>query len=97
MVRLWRQPPFRNALLVRGFVVWLVLRFGAGLSGGAVLHPLAQVALLAVVAGLVLADARRRNEDAFLANLGVSRWAIATTGALAPLPIEILALGWRSP
>lgn len=92
MIHLWRQPAFRNALMLRGFAVWLVLRVGASAAGDGALHPLAQVSLLVVVAGLVVADARRRNEDAFLANLGVSRWAIGVTGAGAALPFELVAI-----
>jgi hypothetical protein len=47
--------------------------------------------VLLLVGGLVAWDARRRNEDLFLANLGVPVWAIALVGSAGALPLEVIA------
>ncbi len=90
MGALMRLPAFRNAYLVRGAMVWVALRMGAAFVR--ISDPnLAQELLICV--GVMLAvqlDARRRHEDAFLANLGISPWAIAAWSAPVAIVLEIL-------
>lgn len=87
---LLRLGSFRNAFLIRGAVIWLGVRILAAWGGVGDANVLQEGFVLLVVAGLVLVDARRRNEDLFLANLGVPAWAIAVLGAAGALPPELL-------
>ncbi len=91
-------PKFIRGILSRTAAIWLMLKLIV--TGGArvgqeagIEHPLraalqlapfAALALAALVCGLVLLDAGRRNELIFLANMGVSRVVI---GALAAGPV----------
>ncbi len=86
-----KLAPFRNAVLIRGAVVWVGVRIFAGAGGVADANVLQEAFILLVVGGLVLGDARRRNEDLFLANLGIPRWPVGVLGALGALPLELLA------
>ena len=90
MARLWRLGGFRTALLLRGAAAWTIVRMA--LAFGKVGDPslLMEVGIVALAGWLVVLDARRRDEDLFLANLGVSRWPIAVVGALGALPLELL-------
>ena len=83
MRELWR-------LLVRGVVAWIGIRFFA--AWGEIGDPnlLQEGFILLLVAGLVVWDARRRNEDLFLANLGIPKPPIGVLGALGALPLELL-------
>jgi len=84
---LLRMRAFRNAYSMRGLLVWIAARLAV--AGGGLSNPNAVVEalLLAVVAATVLLDARRRGEDLFLGNLGVSTGVIA----LSALPLATLA------
>ena len=85
-VTLLQLRPFRNAYVVRSVLIWAGIR--VALAFGGVPNPGlgTELALLPIVAGAVLLDARRRGEDLFLANLGVSAWSIT----LLALPIAAL-------
>ncbi|MEK9501994.1 hypothetical protein WI372_13455 [Gemmatimonadota bacterium DH-20] len=87
---LWAQTPFRNAFLRRGLLVWMILRVAAGGSGIADPHLLVEGWFVAIAAVAVTLDARRRNEDLFLANLGVPGWTISVLGGLAALVAEMV-------
>ena len=50
---------------------------------------LQEVFIVGLAGGLVLWDARRRDEDLFLANLSVPSWAIVVMGACGALPLEL--------
>jgi lipopolysaccharide export LptBFGC system permease protein LptF len=56
------------------------------------LSPGAALTVVLVVAALGLVDAHRRNEDLFLANLGVSRSRIVVTAAIPALVLELVVL-----
>lgn len=90
MIELLRQAPFRNAYLGRGVAIWVGVRMLAAGFGIGDPNPAQELLILGLVGGLVAWDARRRNEDLFLANLGVPGWASAVLGALAALPLEVL-------
>jgi hypothetical protein len=83
---LLRIPAFRNAYSMRGLLVWIAARLALGAGGVANPNPVEEALLLAVVAATVLLDARRRGEDLFLGNLGVSTGMIA----LFALPLATL-------
>lgn len=87
LVLLARLKPFRNAYLLRGLALWILVRLA--LAWARVYDPGAptEAALLGVVALTAWVDARRRSEDVFLGNLGIPTWTI---GAMA-LPLAVLA------
>lgn len=85
-VTLLQLRPFRNAYVLRSVLIWVGLR--VALAFGEVADPGlgTELALLALVVGTVLLDARRRGEDLFLGNLGIPAWSIG----LAALPVAAL-------
>lgn len=96
--------PFLRHILLSATVVWIwghaLLLIGLSMRNPEApalgqLHPNPASALvtLAAVVGVVLIAVRRRNEDLFLANLGLGVPAI---GALAAVPAAVLeaALWW---
>lgn len=87
---LWRQGRFRNALLLRGVAVWVGVRMMAAWAGIGDPNLAQEGLILLLVGGLVIGDARRRNEDLFLANLGIPLAPIGVVGALGALPLELL-------
>lgn len=92
MLRLLELGPYRNALLLRGLLVWVVVRLAAAWIDIADPGLLLECFIVALVGGVVLLDAVRREEDLFLGNLGVPQWAIALTA----LPLA-MALEWFVP
>ena len=90
MFDLLRLAPFRNAFLIRGAAVWVGVRFLAAWAGVGDPNVLQEGFIVLLVGGLVWFDARRRNEDLFLANLGVPAWAVAVVGAVGAVPLEVL-------
>ncbi|MBT8337240.1 MAG: hypothetical protein KJO11_11600 [Gemmatimonadetes bacterium] len=80
----------RNALLLRGAAIWVGLRVMAAWAGIGDPTVAQELFILALVGGLVVWDARRRNEHVWLANLGVSVWPMAVLGACGALPLELL-------
>lgn len=85
-VTLVQLRPFRNAYVLRSVLVWAGLRVVLAFGGAADPGLATELALLAVVAGTVVLDARRRGEDLFLGNLGIPTWSIG----LAALPVTAL-------
>ena len=81
----------RNAYLIRGALIWIGVRMLAAWGGIGDPNVLQELFILALVGWLVLWDARRRDEDLFLANLSVPAWAIVVVGACGALPLELLA------
>lgn len=69
--------------------VWAAVRLGAAVLG--IVNPgRVQVALiLGVVGWVVWMDARRREEDLFLGNLGIPAAAIVGTAVVGPLLLEL--------
>lgn len=90
MLRLLRLRRFRVLFLARGLAVWVALRLAAAFLE--ILHPgpLETVWILGMVGLAVYLDARRRNEDLFLANLGVSGWAPAVLALSLPTLAELV-------
>jgi hypothetical protein len=86
-VALIRTRAFRNAYFFRGLLVWIAGRLA--MAYGGVWNPnLVEEALLLALAAVAIAlDARRRREDLFLGNLGVSTSDIA----LHALPLALIA------
>lgn len=86
-------PPrrFARALVVRSAVIWLGLRAGVAGLGGVSLDWPAATAVIAIAVWLTGLDARRLNEDGFLANLGVPFGALLATAAIAPTALETTA------
>ena len=97
-------PKLTRAIVRRTAAIWLMMKLVV--TGGAMavqeagiehplrealqLAPFAALALAALVYGLVLLDAGRRNELIFLANLGVGRIVIAALAAGPALFAEII-------
>jgi len=92
MVRLLRLGPFRNAFLIRGFVVWFGIRFLAAWVGMTTPNLFEQFWIIGLAAAAVYLDARRRDEDLFLGNLGVPRVAIALNALPFPVLMEMVVL-----
>jgi hypothetical protein len=88
------------ALLMRASFLWLVLRAVVSAAAAIIPGPRTRnpwvltipttIVLIGMVGALSLLDARRRNEDRFLANLGVSATMIVLLSMLPPLFAEIL-------
>jgi len=92
MSRLFRLASLRNAYLFRGVAVWVGFRLVAAFFG--ISHPNAieKGLILGTVALAVVLDARRREEDVFLGNLGIrTRW-IAAVALVIPVALELLVL-----
>jgi hypothetical protein len=79
--------PYIGAYVWRTLIVWTSLHVGALAVGGPIYFTVRGfIFALAVTIVVLLGDAERRTERRFLANLGVSRYAISsviTTTALA--------------
>lgn len=90
MIRLFRLPSFRNAYFIRGGLVWIAFRFAAGIAGIGDPNVLQEVFILAVVGAAVMLDARRRDEDLFLGNLGIPLTAIFVCALPLALLFEVL-------
>lgn len=90
MRELWRQGRFRNAFLLRGVAAWVGLRMMAAWAKIGDPNLAQEGFILLMVGALVIWDARRRNEDLFLANLGIPLAPIGVVGALGALPLELL-------
>lgn len=90
MIELWHQRSFRNAFLRRGVASWVGVRFMLALGKTSDPNLVGEALALVFVGLLVAYDARRRNEDLFLANLGIPVWAIGVLGAVGGLPLECL-------
>lgn len=80
-------PPFRNAYLLRGLVVWMAVRLALAFGDVPEVAGPVGVVLAGVVGVAVWLDARRRSEDLFLGNLGIPGWSI---GVMAT-PLVLLA------
>jgi hypothetical protein len=91
LVRIFRLSGFREALLLRGALVWLSLRLAAAFFGIVDANTAVKLLILGTVAIVVYLDARRRDEDLFLANLGISGPAISVAALPVPLLAELLA------
>jgi hypothetical protein len=74
---LFHLPRFRNAYVIRGALVWAGLRLASAVMGVLSPNVLEEAFILAVVPLAVFLDARRRGEDVFLGNLGISSGVIA--------------------
>ena len=83
LIQLWTARPFRNAYLLRGVLAWWVLRFAAAYAGIGMGQLLPALFMVSMSGAIVWIDARRRNEDLFLGNLGIPTSAIWILG-LAP-------------
>lgn len=92
MVRLLRLGPFRNAFLIRGLITWFGIRFFAAWVGITSPNLLEQIWIIGFAAAAVYLDARRRDEDLFLGNLGVPRIAIAVNALPFPIVMEMVVL-----
>ena len=102
-----RIRPFATAVLYRSVLAWLGVRAFVAVVivfvGGLIVpppHPVlltpgAALTVVLIVAALGLLDAHRRNEDLFLANLGVSRSQIVVTAAIPALVFELVLLVGR--
>lgn len=92
MLRILRLRRFRNALVFRGFAVWVGLRLAAAFLGLPNPNGAQKFLILTAVAVAVFFDARRREEDILLGNLGVPAPAIGATALLLPLLFELFVL-----
>jgi hypothetical protein len=105
MARLTARFPeraFTASLILRASFLWLVLRTLAVAASAIAPSPRtrspwmltipAAIFLIFLVGGLALLDARRRNEDRFLANLGVSGGVIALL-SMAPAAVAEILIG----
>lgn len=81
---------YRNALALRGLFAWAGLRLAAAWVSITDPGLLLECFIVALVGGVVLMDAVRREEDLFLANLGVPRLAIALTAVPLAVALELL-------
>jgi hypothetical protein len=91
-LRIFRLGRMRNAYMVRGLAVWLGLR-AAGVAFGVIHLALpATLFVLAVVAAATYLDARRREEDVVLGNLGIPGAGIVLASLPLPLLLELFVL-----
>jgi hypothetical protein len=81
--------PYVRAFILRATIVWLGLHL---LSYQLLFNLRAFLLAAAATVALVLLDAERRNERRFLANLGVSRPAVAVVALLTVTSLETI---WR--
>lgn len=91
-LRLIRLSRFRNAYLYRGFAVWAGLRVVLAFFGLPNPNVLERVLIVGIAAIAVLLDAKRRDEDVFLGNLGVSAVAIVLVALQVPVILEWIVL-----
>jgi hypothetical protein len=81
--------PYIGAYVWRTMVVWTALHVGTFLAGGPIYFTVRGLIFAVVVTIVVLlGDAERRTERRFLANLGVSRFAISGVIAVTALALE---------
>ena len=90
MIRLFHLHRFRNAYVIRGALVWAGVRLAATVMGVLSPNVLEEAFILAVVSVAVLLDARRRDEDVFLGNLGISPGVIAFYSLPLALVLEVV-------
>ncbi len=99
-------PPgeFIRAILFRALVIWFGMKLVVTAGAAALrqpgeneswlqvlqLAPSAVLLLTGFVAWLVVIDAGRRNEQLFLANLGVARYVIGSLAAVPSITFEII-------
>ena len=95
MRRLLRLRRFRLVYPLRGIAVWVGVRFAAAFVGITTPNGLQVLLILGAVGLAVRLDARRRNEDLFLANLGIAVWAIPALAIGPPLLIELFLVSRR--
>jgi len=88
-LRIFRLGRIRNVFMIRGLAVWIGLRAAAVVFGVIHLNLLGTLFLLAVIAAATYADARRREEDIFLGNLGIPGAGIALASVPIPLLLEL--------
>ena len=81
---------FSSALILRGVVVWVAVRIGGAFAGIANPDLIQEVFILGVVGVALVVDVRRRNENLFLGNLGVSLAAIVTVALSGAAILESL-------
>jgi hypothetical protein len=87
---LLRITEFRNAFLLRGFIVWGGLRLAfLAIPAGPPTLPI-RFLLVVIVALAIWLDARRRGELRFLANLGVSPSAAIAVSVALPTVLEFV-------
>ncbi len=89
-VTLLQLRPFRNAYVLRSVLIWAGVRVALAFGGVADPGLGTELALLPIVAGTVLLDARRRGEDLFLGNLGIPAWSIALLALTIAALLEAL-------
>lgn len=92
VLRLAHLHRFRNAYLFRGFAVWAGFRLFAVFLGIPDPNVVEKALILGVAALAVYVDARRREEDLFLGNLGVSGGGIVAWALPIPLLAEAFVL-----
>lgn len=85
-----RLPALCRALVFRGVVFWVGVRFAAAFAGVGDPNPVQEALILGVVAWMAIWDARRRGEDVFLANLGIPRTGIAMAATFGAACLEVL-------
>ncbi len=91
-MRVFALGPFRNAYLFRGTMVWIGIRFAFFAFEAVALGVVLKVGILATVGLTVYLDAKRRDEDLFLGNLGISGGWIAVAALPIPVLFEFLVL-----
>lgn len=91
-MRLLVMGPFRNAYLFRGAAMWVGIRGAFLVFRIVTIGLLVKLGVLVVIGLVVYVDARRRDEDLFLGNLGVSRYWIAAAALPIPAVLEFLVL-----
>jgi hypothetical protein len=89
---LLRLSRLRTAYALRGLLIWGGFRLGGAFLG--ISNPgLGERAfIVAVAAVVVILDARRREEDVFLGNLGISTYAIVPFAVALPALLEVFFL-----
>jgi hypothetical protein len=89
-MRIFLLSPFRNAYLFRGAVLWVCIRFAFHWAEVVEVGLVVSAGILLTIGTAVYLDARRRDEDIFLANLGVPGGWIGVAALPIPLLLEIL-------
>jgi hypothetical protein len=89
---LLRIPRLRTAYALRGLLIWGALRLGGAFLGISTPGLGERAFIVGVAAAVVVLDARRREEDGFLGNLGIPTYAIVPFAVSLPALLEAFFL-----
>ena len=89
-MKLWALRAIRNAFVLRTILVWAAMRLALSFGGVADPELVTELLLVPLVAGAVVLDARRRQEDILLGNLGIPGRSLAVLALAVAAVLEAL-------